>query len=493
MKNSNVPIGAAFTPIEWGKQFVRELNVVEKWTNGATICDPTAGNGAIINAIMDVAIEDNITISDAMLSKLFLIEIEASFLKEFTDNFNAKYCRKFPNKNVICADVILNNPNLKFDLLIGNPPWVSFSDLPDSYKELLKPKFIEYGLIDASQKLLLGSNRVDLSALIISLSINDNLVDNGEALFFVPLSLFTTDGAHTGFRNFSTKDGLGYELSKVWDFSDTSIFDGIATKYGVAHFKKDSKTNFPISYLKMEKGQWIDYLAAPVGSYNSPLSIFSSLTDFNKLSNSTLIKIRKDQTPRQGINTCGANGIFIFDGDKIPSSLPKKFLFPLITKDNFKNQTSANKYILLPYDINSGKPLSEIELKKHKSMFDYLQDHKNLLISRKGTMLKSFMKNDLWWACLGIGPYSFNPYKVVWESYGKNNFNPTVFSNENGQLWQANQAMQAFIPCTSLAEANSLVQKLNGSNIQTYLKSMNIEGTCNWAQPGRIKRFLELI
>ena len=186
MKSFNTPIGAVFTPVEWGKWFVRELNIVEKWVNGASICDPTAGDGAIINAIMDVAIEDDIKINDDMLSRLFLIEIEEAFLKEFVKNFNKKYQRKFPQSNIICADTVLNNPNIKFDLLIGNPPWVSFSDLPNKYKELLKPKFIEYGLIDDGQKLLLGSNRIDLSALIISLTISNNLIDNGEALFFCP-------------------------------------------------------------------------------------------------------------------------------------------------------------------------------------------------------------------------------------------------------------------------------------------------------------------
>jgi hypothetical protein len=63
----------------------------------------------------------------------------------------------------------------------------------------------------------------------------------------------------------------------------------------------------------------------------------------------------------------------------------------------------------------------------------------------------------------------------------------------NGQPWQANQAMQAFIPCLTLAEAKDLLGRLENSNIENYLKSLSVEGTCNWAQPGRIKRFLQFI
>ena len=53
--------------------------------------------------------------------------------------------------------------------------------------------------------------------------------------------------------------------------------------------------------------------------------------------------------------------------------------------------------------------------------------------------------------------------------------------------------MQAFIPCWSLAEAEDLLDQLQNSNIESYLKSLSVEGTCNWAQPGRIKRFLQFV
>ena len=93
--------------------------------------------------------------------------------------------------------------------------------------------------------------------------------------------------------------------------------------------------------------------------------------------------------------------------------------------------------------------------------------------------------------CLGVGEYNFAPFKVVWEAYGKTNFRPRIFGSHNGKPWQANQAMQAFIPCCSLAEAEELLDQMENSNIESYLKSLSVEGTCNWAQPGRIKRFLQ--
>ena len=50
--------------------------------------------------------------------------------------------------------------------------------------------------------------------------------------------------------------------------------------------------------------------------------------------------------------------------------------------------------------------------------------------------------------------------------------------------------MHVFIQCSTVKEADSLLEQLRASHIERYLKSLNIQGTCNWAQPGRIKRFL---
>lgn len=105
-------------------------------------------------------------------------------------------------------------------------------------------------------------------------------------------------------------------------------------------------------------------------------------------------------------------------------------------------------------------------------------------------MLGAWIKRGIWWACLGVGKYSFAPHKVVWEAYGKRAFAPQVFSAYEGRPWQPNQAMHAFIQCSTANEAESLLKQLRASHIERYLKSLNIQGTCNWAQPARIKRFL---
>ena len=485
------PVGAVFTPLLWAKWLVREFRIVAKWVEGATVCDPTAGQGVFAHALMDEAAEMGITVSDEMLGRLFLIERESRFIRDFHPAFRLKYGRNFPEQNTICADIVLHNPRQRFDLLVGNPPWANFNDLPEKYKAVLKSVFIQNGLVADTQALLLGSSRVDFSALVVTVTLNLNLQPKGEAFYFLPMSLFLNDGAHSGFRR-NAIEGSTFGLVELLDFRESEVFQEVATRFGVARFQRDCVTAFPIPYRIETKTGWASRLAAPVGEVTAPLSIFESEHEFEQLSRPSVIEIRENQKPRQGVNTCGANRSFIFD--ELPSDLPGEFVFPLITKECFREKNaSPRKHILLPYDDRTGRPLDKNALLANPSLLAYLQTQKELLVSRKGTLLNTWIKRGIWWACLGVGEYCFAPYKVVWEAYGKSNFNPRIFSSHDGKPWQANQAMQAFIPCASLTEAEVLLDLLTNSNIEKYLKSLSIEGTCNWAQPGRIKRFLKLI
>ncbi len=477
------------TPLRWAKWLVRESGFVSKWAAGATICDPTAGRGVFVNALIDVASEDDVDVDDTMLSRLFLIERESAFLREFHESFRLKYNRTFPKQNAVCADVVLENPRRRFDLMVGNPPWANFNDMPRAYKQRLKSAFIANGLVEDNQLLLLGCARVDFSALVIAVVMKQNLETNGEGVFFLPLSLFQNDGAHSGFRRYAI-GGTTFRPTAIWDFAVSEVFPDVATRFGAVRFERDAVASYPIPY-RVESGDgWTQRLAAPVGDTNAPLAVFDSWLEFEQTSRPTMIEVRENQKPRQGVNTCGANDVFIFDD--VPADVPRDFLFPLITKECFReDEPSPRKHVVLPYDKRTGRPLDETALRSNPTLAVYFSKRKSQLLARKGTMLNTWMKRGLWWACLGVGAYTFAPFKVVWEAYGKKNFRPRIFCSYDGKPWQANQAMHAFIPCCSLVEAEDLLAQLESSNIESYLKSLSVEGTCNWAQPGRIKRFLQ--
>jgi hypothetical protein len=486
---SNRPTGAVFTPKRWAKWLLDQADAPRRWVEEATVGDPTAGNGAFIYALVDSAVSLDLEIDEKMLSRLYLIEREARFISEFESGFKLKYQRDFPKGNLILADVVLSNPKRRFDLLVRNPPWVNFCDLPTQYKEATKSHFLGNGLVPDSQAVLLGSSRVDFAALIIMAVLNDNLVGHGDAVFFLPLSLFFGDGAHSGFRRYRLK-AAPFRVRGVWDFRSHPVFPDVSTRVGAAMFRRDEESAFPVPYNCFGGETWTSHYAAPVGEPAAPLSVFAESADFDDLLTAPQILVRADQKPRQGVNTCGANSTFIFD--RIPEDLPEQFIFPLLSKECFRDSaTLPRKFILLPYDTATGNPLARGTLSRFPALWSYLEAHREMLENRKGSLLGAWIKRGIWWACLGVGKYNFTPCKVVWEAYGKDTFAPRVFSTFGEKPWQANQAMHCYIPCSTGQEADTLLGRLQSSHIERYLKSLNIEGTCNWAQPGGIKRFLK--
>src|SRR6266542_4479612 len=125
---SDSRIGAVFTPLHWAKWLVAQFDLVSRWAAGATICDPTAGEGVFIHALISIAGERGIEVSDAMLSRLFLFETDATSLEKFRSSFRFKFHQDFPEANLFHRDIVLDNPMHRFDILVGNPPWANFND-----------------------------------------------------------------------------------------------------------------------------------------------------------------------------------------------------------------------------------------------------------------------------------------------------------------------------------------------------------------------------
>ena len=134
----------------------------------------------------------------------------------------------------------------------------------------------------------------------------------------------------------------------------------------------------------------------------------------------------------------------------------------------------------------AGRPLSWEQIAAIPSLQAYLCTHEARLRSRKGVLLGSQLKRGYWWALLGVGPYNFFPFKIVWEAYGRADFRPRLFQGR----WQANQSLQAYIPLRTEDEARRILSLLADGRIEHYLRTMKMEGTMNWAQPARIARWL---
>lgn len=482
----NAGIGVVYTPLQWAKFALEKYGVFDLWIAGKTIFDPTMGCGNLLASLVEYGLSKGYKIPQLPLHNLFGLEIENAAYQKAVDLFSDHYQTDMTG-NFYHGD-IFNFNEKQFDALFGNPPWCNFVDLPNDYKEKIKPLFYTYSMINNSKKLLLGGSRIDIAALVIQKTIACNLKENGAAVFFLPLSLFLNDGAHTAFRKFCVQ-GSRYSLCSVYDFDTIDVFEKRATRYGLALFKKNAAQTYSIPFFRMENDTWKEYTALSSGEGQAYR--ISGNTQWQK-TDIPCIDAPRDAKPRQGVNPCGAINVFVFkeytdiDADicKVNDKyyLPKKYIYPLITANNFRENKNASKWVLLPYNKTTGKPLAPSEMKNEYYLFQYLQLHKNVLENRKGVLIQSQIKRGIWWALLGVGTYSFSHYKIVWEAYGKNTFRPQLF----GGAWQANQSLQAFIPCNDKLTADDLLIQLKNPKIEEYLRASKMEGTMNWAQPGKM-------
>lgn len=496
------------TPLKWATWVIKKNDVFEQWMNGATVFDPTAGEGNFLEAMIVVALENGVQVDKGLLQRLFAIEREERFVARFLARMRERYHFDFPERNFKVQDFILSENSIRADVVVGNPPWQNFNDLPWLYKERLKPQFSKYDLIPDRQALLLGGSRIDIAALIIAKSLIENLKKGGSAYFFIPLSILLNDSAHRAFRSYQL-GGVHFAVKEVYDFNNKDIFNGIATRYGLAKFRRDDRQSFPIPYFVRGKAGWSRKQARPIFRMDDPLSITADTVDPVRAAKTfQKIEVPLASKPRQGANTCGANHVFVFDSlmqsdgetavvrNRINREvvLPLKYLFPLAAKENFnQDEPVGRRFVLLPYHTATGKPLEASEIEAEPGLYNYLRSQKPALLNRKGVLINSWIARGYWWALLGVGKYSFAPYKIMWEAYGSKRFVPKIFSSGSERVWQGNQSLHAYIPLDNYVRARRIEKGLRHPFVQEYLSSQRMEGTCNWAQPGRIGKLLEFV
>ncbi len=497
-------IGQVFTPLRWARWVVEEHGVLAAWLAGATVLDPTAGDGAFLEALVAAALEAGVARDALPVDRLYAIERDASLLPALRARLRERYGVSIPPENLIAGDVLDQRAPV-CDVLVGNPPWINFAALPDDEKQVLKRRFRESGLAAEGASLLWGSSRTDLAALIVVHAIASLLRPGGLACLFLPLGLYLNDGASRGFRRHEAF-GVPFALRSVHDFRRTRVFPSVRTRYGLARFERDARTSWPVPYWiddaadAAARDGWTRRDAAPVDAALGPLAV----TEGERAAPSSTSE--PTPRPRQGVNPCGATDLFVFDRlERVDDAhvavgnrscdraiLPRRYVVPVVTPHTLAEPVhTPRRWMLVPHDQATGRPLSHEQVEAEPALARYLASHEQRLRARRGPVLRRFVDAGRYWALLGVGPYSYAPFKVLWQAYGARAFAPVVLDNttEVG-CWQGNQAMHAYLPAWSRDEAGALLERLRAIDVDRRLAAHRMEGTRSWAQPGAIARLL---
>jgi hypothetical protein len=138
-----------------------------------------------------------------------------------------------------------------------------------------------------------------------------------------------------------------------------------------------------------------------------------------------------------------------------------------------------NKYIIVPHDPKTAKPLPETDLKvKLPLTYQYLNSYRNELENR--SIHKLWGKSNPFYAVYDIGTYTFAPYKVVWGAIsgaisGKaTGFEVAVVDMVNNKPVVPDHSVM-LVPTNSLEEAYYLAGLMNSIIIRTVVASYSYE------------------
>ena len=358
----------------------------------------------------------------------------------------------------------------EFDVIVGNPPWVRWSKLPNLYRQRVKPTCLQYKIF--SDTPYHGGNELDISGMITYTVADKWLKQKGKLIFLLTQTHFQSASSQ-GFRLFNINETDNLLPISVEDLKALKPFPDAANKTAIFIAQKTSiAPQYPIPYIEwnnlegfsriipeysskeavLKRTIRIEKEAIPINGVGSPWAVlpqgkFSSYKHLCGSSNWV--------TGRKGI-TCDLNGIYFVnvvnvsndgklvqiqtrpEAGKTNIGTPQKFwvepnlLYPLIKGAGdlkpCEYSPQQNLYAIVPNNgiVKSSyeKAIYDVEQNNPK-LFRYLSKFEPLLRSR--STYRGRMKNAPFYCVYNVGSYTFAPWKLVWaEQPGNRQFPAAV-------------------------------------------------------------------
>ncbi|NVM02046.1 MAG: N-6 DNA methylase [Candidatus Helarchaeota archaeon] len=420
----------------------------------------------------------------------------------------------------------INAPPLsfKFDLIIGNPPWINWEDLDNAYRESTINLWKNYGLFSLKgHEARLGGGRKDISMLFTYAVAEKYLKNNGILGFLITQTVFKTLGAGEGFRRFQIGNKEHLKVIEVIDLVDVRPFQNASNMTSILIIKKGIKTEYPIPYTKIieiEKSRSTEVYIEQVIELKSKQLYAEPITKPTSpwfTTTKKLLKLKRLIGPSPyvaylGLNTGGANGIYWLnvlkpDGDfliienrpeegkkrikKIKHQLEKDLIYPLVKSKNLRAWKTIGDYTftLMVQDPKKRSGLKDLE-KKFPKTYQYLKNFENFLKERP--MFKKYFNGSRapFYTMFNIGTYTFAPFKVVWNRMG-NKLNSSVLCHTEikdiGKRIIIPDNVLTFIPFNDKNEAYYVCSIMNSKLCSFLLQKFSLKGGKSFAPPSIIK------
>lgn len=383
--------GAFFTP-SYIVDFI--INTVAPKYD-SKIIDPSCGSGAFLLGLLRYYKKTfNKSIRDSLMENIYGADIL---------HYNIKRCQillsiaslenneniEVSELNLICCDSLKHKFKIKFEAVVGNPPYVKFQDMDDETREFLlnNYKTTQFGTFN-------------LYFAFFELGLR--LLNKDGLLGYITPNNYFTSLAGESLRSFFQNEKCIY---KIVDFNATKVFD-VQTYTAITFLNKLKNENIKYDRIKDNEKptEFLNHLSFTDNPYNS-----LSIKKWRLLCGSERENIYKIENIGEtignlfnicvGIATLKDDVYFFFpvkDDDKyyyfrrdgLVYPVEKEVTRPVIKISDMKEQLDifANtRRIVFPYKSEKGKsvPIPEEELKnKYPACYNYLLSVKDILEQR---------------------------------------------------------------------------------------------------------------
>lgn len=327
----------------------------------------------------------------------------------------------------------------RFDVVVGNPPWLSWSNMPAEWRGATQELWRRYGLFNVPPEEgqpTRGASNGDISTLVFAAALERYVRPTGWVGLLVQKALINADPGGRAFRRFRLRPraqdtarvhdppDVAFRVYHVDDWSVIGPFSPDAQNTPIfAVARRDEAHSFPVPGVKWERGElgaqirgqsWLEaqrsLRGVQGGSWSVVRSISTSQWSFQPSDAPQLIEGGRNAYDfGKGLDTRGANGIFFVDvlgshldgttrlveirnrpGDgrrvvqQRRGSVEAELVHPLLRGEGVRPWIATpDRYIIAPYlEADLGHLLEGDEWQPYRRAHNWLRQFRALLQGR---------------------------------------------------------------------------------------------------------------
>ena len=351
----------------------------------------------------------------------------------------------------------------KFDLIVGNPPWVDWKSLPSVHRENKKETCYARNLFSGDGRT--GGNSLNVCALISNVTAENWLAPDGVMALLMPQSLLFQQ-SYEGYRMLELYDGRKLYFQQIVDWSKAghpfSPVQQLFCTYVISEQEQNYSRGIKLETVQLKKGYklenikekitgatFLDYFEVDdgvIGKTSEERSAFTYAKNEQELVSFNKITGANSYTGREGVeyypqelqllrlkhqNADGTACLENYQNDKSKIKVGKQtptlestYLRPLIKGVNISRfHAEPSEYIVaFPYDEEHCQvPLDkELLLKQSPNLMKYYQHNKDYLTAQTEYSDKIIGKKDApYYALARTGRYCHADWYVVFRDNTK--------------------------------------------------------------------------